>query len=238
MFFKNSFECYNQLSHIWCGFIKRTLINREREYEKVWNLSIDYLKCIFCLSCSEQVNNTEEENLEVYPSIAFTFNDFKKQDGYPKTCEIPNGIRIIASGAFKGCTELESVTIPDSVTMIFSEAFSGCSNLKSIDIPSSVCNIGKEAFRGCSSLETVTIPKMPSIAEGAFADCTSLTSVNISKYIHKIYANAFSGDINLTTINFGGSIVEWQKINKTISWKNQVPATRVRCTNGITSINR
>lgn len=39
---------------------------------------------------------------------------------------IPNGVTIIADGAFRGCTELESIEIPEGVTKIGTSAFRGC----------------------------------------------------------------------------------------------------------------
>ena len=42
---------------------------------------------------------------------------------------IPNGIKGIGAGVFKGCTNLLEITIPEGVTRIGDEAFMGCSNL-------------------------------------------------------------------------------------------------------------
>ena len=42
----------------------------------------------------------------------------------------------IASGTFRDCTSLASVTIPDSVTSIGADAFRGCSNIVSVAMPS------------------------------------------------------------------------------------------------------
>lgn len=58
---------------------------------------------------------------------------------------IPASVSQIRSGAFKGCSGLESITIPDGVTEIGGDAFSGCTGLKSITIPDSVTEIGEYA---------------------------------------------------------------------------------------------
>ena len=65
---------------------------------------------------------------------------------------IKAGTRLIANGAFDGCSSLTSVTIPNSVTSIGGDAFDGCTSLTSITIPNSVTSIGRDAFWNCSSL--------------------------------------------------------------------------------------
>ena len=68
---------------------------------------------------------------------------------------LPNSIKKIRDGAFKGCSSLKNVNIPNSVTVIGIEAFAWCSSLEYISIPNSVTIIGSEAFEGCSHLKTV-----------------------------------------------------------------------------------
>ena len=65
---------------------------------------------------------------------------------------IPDGVTVIGSGSFSGCSGLTSVTIPNSVTNIGSGSFSGCSGLTSVTIPNSVTSIGNYVFEGCSSM--------------------------------------------------------------------------------------
>ena len=45
---------------------------------------------------------------------------------------IPDEFNVIGEGAFKGRTDIYSVTLHDNVRKISKEAFSGCSNLRSI----------------------------------------------------------------------------------------------------------
>lgn len=68
---------------------------------------------------------------------------------------IPKFIRKIAKGAFKLCSELESVEIPNSVDSIDHSAFSDCSSLTSITIPKSVTYLGDDIFSKCSSLTEI-----------------------------------------------------------------------------------
>ncbi|MBP0968012.1 MAG: leucine-rich repeat protein, partial [Oscillospiraceae bacterium] len=52
----------------------------------------------------------------------------------------------VGNQAFRGCTELTSVTIPDGVTYIGTNAFAKCSSLTVITVPESVEFIGEDAF--------------------------------------------------------------------------------------------
>ena len=72
--------------------------------------------------------------------------------------EIPSTVTSIGSYAFKGCTDLTSVTISEGVTSIGQYAFSACTGLTSVSIPSTVTNISSSAFSECSALVMMTIP--------------------------------------------------------------------------------
>lgn len=71
--------------------------------------------------------------------------------------EILNDMESIGSGAFSGCSSLESVFIGNGVASIGEFAFSGCSSLESVSIGSGVTAIEKSAFLGCSSLESLSV---------------------------------------------------------------------------------
>lgn len=73
-----------------------------------------------------------------------------------KTFEVEGYITAIGDNAFRGCTELTSITVPDSVTCIGDYAFYGCTGLTSATIGGGVTSIGRHAFNGCTELTNVT----------------------------------------------------------------------------------
>ena len=69
-------------------------------------------------------------------------------------------------------------TIPEGVKVISSRVFSGCSSLVEVIIAESVAEIGTEAFKGCSGITSVTIPAGTTwIGEGAFSNCSAITEI-------------------------------------------------------------
>ena len=65
---------------------------------------------------------------------------------------IISGETNIEESAFKGCTNITSITIASNIKSIGEKAFWGCNKLTSIELPSSVTFIGEYAFSGCENL--------------------------------------------------------------------------------------
>lgn len=137
--------------------------------------------------------STDEQTAEV----------INKDGGYTGEIVIPSSINYegvackvtkIGLNAFRGCSELSSVTMPNSVTEISVCAFEGCTGLSSVTIPESVTGISVAAFKGCSNLTSVTLPEsMTGISAGTFRDCTSLSAIVIPDSLHEISIAAFRG---------------------------------------------
>ena len=70
----------------------------------------------------------------------------------------------IEENAFRGCSDLTSVTIPNSIKSIIDYSFRDCTGLTSIIIGSGVTFIGALAFDNCISLTSVTIPNLSEVA--------------------------------------------------------------------------
>ncbi len=150
---------------------------------------------------------------------------------------IPDSATSIDDWGFAHCNNLTSVTIPDSVTSIGNLTFYDCSSLTNITIPDSVTNMGYSVFNGCSNLTNVTIGNsVTRIDKWLFHGCNSLTNVTIGNSVTSIDQQAFQGCINLTNINFNGTITQWKKIAKFSNWNDNVPATKVICTDGVVEL--
>ena len=119
---------------------------------------------------------------------------------------IPEGVTVIGSQAFSGCSGLTEITIPSSVTTIGVGAFFGCNGLTEITMHEDVTSIGSSAFSGCSGLTSITMPKsVTSIGYFAFSGCRDLTSITISSSVTYIDRCAFQS-CGLTSIKIPSSV--------------------------------
>ena len=114
-----------------------------------------------------------------------------------KKVTMPDTVTVIGSGAFEGCTNLESITLSKKLKEIQAKAFYGCTSLKSIVLPDSMQKIGMSAFEGCSSLSNVILGNgLSYIDVWAFNSCSSLKSITIPRNVttiggmHKIFSNS------------------------------------------------
>jgi len=167
--------------------------------------------------CSSLTSITVDENNNNYISVnGVLFNKDKtlllvylceKNDN--TSYEIPSSVTSIGSGAFSGCSSLETINIPIGVTSIGDYSFSNCTSLETIIIPDGVTSIGSYAFYYCTSLETITIPtdsQLTSIGNSAFYGCNSLTSISIPDGVTSIGDYAFYECTSLKTINIPSSV--------------------------------
>ena len=133
---------------------------------------------------------------------------------YIKRVVIQQGVTSIGNYAFKGCSNLASVTIPESVTSIGGSAFSGCTGLTSVTIPDSVTSIGNSVFSGCTALTAVTIPESVTYISGeVFSNCVRLARVTIPKSVTEISSKAFYYCDSLTDVYYAGTAADWAKIS-------------------------
>ncbi len=154
---------------------------------------------------------------------------------------IPNTVKTIGKYAFSCCAGLTSLEIPSSVKLIGESAFRDCVGLTSLEIPSSVKLIGEYAFFGCDGLTSVTVgdTTIPSgvarsvvIEEKAFSSCENLTKVTIRNVVKSIGQGAFYTCAKLETVEYTGTIEEWNEVEKGGAWVSGTLVTEVQCSGG------
>ena len=69
-----------------------------------------------------------------------------KYNGTKSNVVIPDTVKHIAGGVFKGNTKISAVTLPDELLSIGENTFNGCTNLTAMTIPKSVVKIGGNAI--------------------------------------------------------------------------------------------
>lgn len=74
-------------------------------------------------------------------------------------CHIPEGISVIADGAFASAKNMIAVFCPDSLRHIGKSAFADCAALTEAVLNDGLLSVGADAFSGCRSLKTVTVPE-------------------------------------------------------------------------------
>lgn len=149
---------------------------------------------------------------------------------------IDSSVTSFGDYAFSRCTNLTAVDIPDGITTIGENAFASCSNLSSVNIPDSVTSLGTNAFAN-TNLSSIDIPEsLINIGNAAFLSC-KMPSVTIPSSVTNIATSAFMSCSNLTTINYAGTMAQWNEITFGTSWNMNVPATEVICSDGTVSLS-
>ncbi len=124
------------------------------------------------------------------------------------------------TGAFAGCSSLESITIPSSVTSIGYGVFSCCSSLTEIVVDENNPNYSsldgnlydkhKTAliqYAGGKTATSFVIPNsVTSIGDSAFYDCSSLESITIPNSVMSIGYEAFRYCSSLESITIPNSV--------------------------------
>ena len=188
----------------------------------------------------------------------YAFYDADKNAGCKALAGIvlPEGIESINRGAFQLCTDLTDIVIPDSVKTIgkfafysvsFASikfgsrlesigeyAFNYCNSLTEITVSGNVKTIGYMAFDCCSNLEKVVLEEgVQTIGEYAFSGCEKLASVTIPKSVTSIGDYAFSYCDALQTVNYGGTVAEWNALKADIDAHNEnLLNAAIYCTDG------
>jgi hypothetical protein len=144
---------------------------------------------------------------EIPPSfIIGTMPDLDKPGAHCATetasfvCEehatIEDGVLVLPTGAYKGCTILQTVTLPTTLEQIGASAFSGCTSLAAVNLKeaSSLQSIGSHAFSK-TLLEHVALPpSLKTLGAYAFDEVRTLERAELSESsLQVIEAGTFWG---------------------------------------------
>lgn len=141
--------------------------------------------------------------------------------------------------AFDGCTALYSVTINAGMTVISDNAFVGCSSLTIVSIPNDIISIGADAFAGCGNLVYSKYDNAlylgnaenPYVALIKAAD-KNITSCDVHPDTKIMAADAFVGCSALETVNFDGTIEDWNGWTLPYGWDAGTGNYTVFCSDG------
>lgn len=147
-------------------------------------------------------------------------------------------VKIIGQSAFQDCKTMTEVYIPETVTKIRQWAFYNCENLQQvhfseglqtledlvfiwceslqqISFPDSVTTMGHSLFNECVSLKTVKLPaNLTKLEHGMFSNCDSLQTVEIPAGLTYVGDKAFWHDLQLAELRFGGTMEQWNAVEK------------------------
>lgn len=112
------------------------------------------------------------------------------------------------AGAFRGKTNIKTVTVKEGVENIGKYSFYECPNLTTVTILNGVTSISESTFRECTGLISITLPNsITSIDKYAFYKCEKLASINIPDSVNGIGEHAFSDCKSLSTISIPSSTI-------------------------------
>lgn len=122
---------------------------------------------------------------------------------------LPEGLKVIGTGAFSNCNKIKSVSFPTTLTGIGPQAFFKCSSLTSLRFPASVKSLGMAAFYECLALNDVILPEsLTFIDSNCFYGCEGLTSIEIPSSITTINSGMFYNCVKLSNVKLHAGISE------------------------------
>lgn len=168
-----------------------------------------------------------------------TSSSYNSNTGYA-VWTLTNPATRVAPDSFRNCRNLKEIYLPDSVTEIGEFAFGDtttgvtANGLEKIVMSDNVTTIGAGAFQRCR-LTSIRMPSsLTEISNAVLKDCYYLTTIdNVPATITEIGRNAFYGCEKLLTINYNGTMAQWQNISKGTTWNFRVPSyCIVHCSDG------
>lgn len=154
-------------------------------------------------------------------NTGYSVSPFQNQTGLTSV-RIGEGVRILGSYLFDGCSSLTEINTPNSLEEIGDGIFEGCTSLPIINNiryadKCAICVIDKEAetfvlssdtrlissdcFSNCNKMKSITIPSnLVFWGNRVFSGCSSLSEINIPEKVNKISEGMFFECENLVGI--------------------------------------
>lgn len=163
----------------------------------------------------------------------------KKYQGNEPVVIIPDTVKEIGHGAFKGNKTVLKVVMPDSVEKMDNAVFNGCENLMEIRFSHSLKEIPDYTCTACAALEKVVIPDgVTSIGDYAFGNdvvdvSMSFTEIKFPETLKSIEMDAFKNNDSVTKISLPDGL---ESIGKYAFEKN-TSLVKVSFGDGITELS-
>ena len=208
---------------------------QKQQYKDTTNHKYENYVCVYCgdQTSPKAVGFTLSDDGKYYILSSIDDNNATEYAIPAKYEGLP--VKVIAAGAFEGCTKLENVIVPNSVTTIEEGAFAGCYGLKKMTVPfvgesrseeNAVFGFifGKKAYAGSvgitqypngksadywlpQNLIEVTVTD-GELNEGCFENCTRLKRIIYEGEARRVEDKAFSGCTSLDEVKFVAETVK------------------------------
>ena len=197
-----------------------------------------------CTVCGMLLPTEELRFMLNADSRSYTCDHYLGTDPYVVIPATYNGLPVTVIGRLGGTTTITHITLPDSITTVSNQAFQSLRNMESISLPDSVTAIGESAFSDCWQMTGITLSQnLTAIGPYAFARCLNLTQIHIPASVTSIGEGAFQNCYQLQSITYGGTMAQWNAIQKDKDWigtaplygwniGNDIPAAGVTCSDG------
>ncbi|MBO4668220.1 MAG: leucine-rich repeat protein, partial [Bacilli bacterium] len=144
---------------------------------------------------------------------------------------IDSQITEIHNFAFMYNKIIEIVTLCDAITAIGKYAFFQCSSLEEINIPYQVTEIKESTFDQCDKLSVIAIEGVITRIEQNAFRYVIVEEIDLDNGLEYIGNFAFANS-QISTINYYGTIAEWNLISKSDDWNNVSCLSTISCTDG------
>ncbi len=169
--------------------------------------SLTLPESVTILSENTPFGGTTKMNSAVYNSRVFV----SLPQDYSGEFAVADGTIMVASQAFRDCSQLTAVALPNTVTnLLGSSTFENCTSLMSVILPDGIIDLGQYAFSGCIALKGIDLPStLASLGSYCFAECSAVDSI-ICRATTPPSANGstFAGVPEGTTVYVPGESIE------------------------------